>query len=127
MKRFAPTPMPAAETAPSPVQEVHLPYAPLRVMTFNVLYHGAQNAAGDWPTRRRLVEEVIDRWHPCVVGFQEATELQLEHLVHDHDEYAVVPGPVSGMTRLPQWARRGERVQDVGEWCPLFYRRDLLQ
>jgi endonuclease/exonuclease/phosphatase family metal-dependent hydrolase len=101
--------------------------APLRVMTFNVLYHGAQSAAGDWPTRRPLVEEVLERWRPCVVGFQEATELQLEQLVQDHAEYAVVPGPVSGTTRLPAWVRRGERVQDVGEWCPLFYRRDLLR
>lgn len=104
-----------------------LPYSPLRVMTFNVLYHGARSAAGEWATRRLLVEEVLDRWRPCVVGFQEATELQLEQLTHDHPEYAVAPGPVSGKTRLPEWVRGGERVQDVGEWCPLFYRRDLLQ
>jgi endonuclease/exonuclease/phosphatase family metal-dependent hydrolase len=65
------------------------------------------------------------------VGFQEATELQLEQLIHDHPEYAVVPGPVSGETRLPAWMRSGsggrERVQDAGEWCPLFYRRDLFE
>lgn len=129
MTTFAPTRTPAAETglSPVPARDPLLPYSPLRVMTFNVLYHGARNAAGDWPTRRELVEEVLERWHPCVVGFQEATELQLEQLTHDHPEYDVVPGPVSGTTRLPAWARRGERVQDVGEWCPLFYRRDLFR
>jgi hypothetical protein len=104
MTRFAQTPMPAAETALSaaPASDPHLPYAPLRVMTFNVLYHGARNAAGDWPTRRQLVEEVLERWHPCVAGFQEATELQLEQLIHDHPEYAVVPGPVSGKPACPR-------------------------
>lgn len=102
-------------------------YTPLRVMTFNVLYHGAQNAAGDWQTRRRLVADVIESWRPCVVGFQEATELQLEQLAQDNTEYDVVTGPLSGTTRLPGWVRRGERVQDAGEWCPLFYRRDLLR
>jgi endonuclease/exonuclease/phosphatase family metal-dependent hydrolase len=113
---------------PVPAGDPLLPYSPLRVMTFNVLYHGARSAAGDWPTRRLLVEQVLERWHPCVVGFQEATELQLEQLVHDHPEYDVVPGPVSGKTRLPAWMRGGgERVQDVGEWCPLFYRRDLFR
>ena len=117
----------AATPSPASAREPLLPYTPLRVMTFNVLYHGAQNAAGDWPTRRLLVEEVLDRWHPCVVGFQEATELQLEQLTHDHPEYAVVPGPVSGTTRLPASLRRGERVNDAGEWCPLFYRRDLFR
>lgn len=96
-------------------------------MTFNVLYHGAQNAAGDWPTRRKLVAEVLQRWRPCMVGFQEATELQLEQLTHDNPDYAVVTGPVSGTTRLPAWVRRGERIQDVGEWCPIFYRRDLFR
>ena len=121
-------PMHASGTEPSPARDAALlPYSPLRVMTFNVLYHGARSAAGDWPVRRGLVEEVLDRWRPCVVGFQEATELQLEHLVRDHPEYDVVPGPVSGQTRLPEWARRGERVQDAGEWCPLFYRRDLFR
>lgn len=118
---------PLVEPTPAPATETFLPYSPLRVMTFNVLYHGARNAAGEWPVRRELVEEVLERWHPCVVGFQEATELQLEQLIHDHPEYAVVPGPVSGTTRLPSWVRRGERVQDVGEWCPLFYRRDLFR
>ena len=101
--------------------------APLRVMTFNALYHGARNAAGDWPTRRLLAEEVIADGKPDVVGFQEVTELQLAQMSDDHEEYAVLPGPVSGRTRLPAWARRGERVQDAGEWCPLFYRRDRLR
>lgn len=127
MTSFTSTTIPAAEPAPAPARDPLLPYTPLRVMTFNVLYHGARNAAGEWAVRRPLVEGVIDQWHPCVVGFQEATELQLEQMVHDHQEYDVVAGPVSGKTRLPRWMRRGERVQDVGEWCPLFYRRDLFR
>ena len=104
-----------------------LPYSPLRVMTFNVLYHAAVNPAGEWVSRRELVEAVIDRWAPCVIGFQEATELQLQQLTEDHPEYDVVPGPISGRTRLPGWLRGPEEVNDRGEWCPLFYRRDLLR
>ena len=115
-----------ADAAPSrlPTEETIPPTAPLRIMTFNALYHGARNAAGDWPTRRLLASEVIAEWKPSVVGFQEVTELQLAQMSEDHKEYDVLPGPVSGRTRLPAWARRGERVQDAGEWCPLFYRRD---
>lgn len=110
-----------------PPTETIAPNTPLRVMTFNALYHGARSAAGDWPTRRLLAAEVIADWRPSVVGFQEVTELQLQQMSEDHKEYAVLPGPVSGRTRLPAWARRGERVQDAGEWCPLFYRRDQFQ
>lgn len=122
-------PVSAEETtsAPAVAREAQRAHSPLRVMTFNVLYHGAQSAAGDWQTRRHLVAEVLRRWQPCVVGFQEATALQLEQLTQDNPEYASVPGPVSGTTHLPAWIRRGERVQDVGEWCPLFYRRDQFK
>jgi len=127
MTRSTLSPKRTAGIVPAPGREAPLPCALLSVMTFNVLYHGAQNAAGDWPTRRHLVEAVLDQWHPSIVGFQEATELQLDQLADDHPDYAVVPGPVSGTTHLPAWIRRGERVQDVGEWCPLFYRRDQLQ
>ena len=118
---------PGEVSAPADASRTRPPNASLRVMTFNALYHGAQNAAGDWPTRRHLISEVLALWRPSVVGFQEATALQLEHLIADLPEYAALPGPVSGATRLPAWVRRGNRVQDAGEWCPLFYRRDQLK
>jgi len=73
----------------------------LRVLTFNLLYAGADNPAGSWSERLPLVLDVL-RSGADVVALQEATHVQLRDIEHALGGYGIVPGPESGETRMPR-------------------------
>jgi endonuclease/exonuclease/phosphatase family metal-dependent hydrolase len=73
----------------------------LKVMTFNLLYHGAVNPAGAWSARFPLVLDVI-RGGADVIAVQEATSVQVSDLKRELSDYTLVSGPESGETRMPR-------------------------
>lgn len=78
--------------------------APLRAMTFNILYDTARNPAGSWSQRRPLVRDIVRRWQPDVIGMQEVTRRQLDDLREDLPDYGMVVGVKAGQSRMPYWA-----------------------
>jgi endonuclease/exonuclease/phosphatase family metal-dependent hydrolase len=81
----------------------------LKVMTFNLLYHGAVNPAGSWKERLPLVLEVL-RGGADVVAMQEATAPQIADLEHELKEFTLISGPESGETRLPRIVQTAGRA-----------------
>jgi endonuclease/exonuclease/phosphatase family metal-dependent hydrolase len=122
----------------------------MRLMTFNILYGTARTPAGGWPTRRKLVAEVIGLMAPDVAGLQEAMAEQLSDLSADLPDYSILAGPISGPNRLRGFAGRLRRRApwarprtactvsgayralhatvghpvDRGEHCAILYRKD---
>lgn len=81
----------------------------LRVMTFNLLYHGAVNPAGSWKERLPLVLDIL-RGGPDIVAMQEATALQITDLEHSLKDFTLISGPESGETRLPRIVQTAGRA-----------------
>ncbi len=123
----------------------------LRVLTFNLLYHGAVNPAGAWDARLPLVLDVL-RGGADIIAVQEATSVQIADMEREMTAYALVSGPESGETRLPrslQTAGRflrgivGGRTRTArpddpdaefettharrGEHCAILYRTDRFE
>ncbi len=61
----------------------------LCVMTYNLRY-ASSNPPNDWPTRRPLVREVIQKISPDVIGTQEGLFQQLRELAADLPEYDTI-------------------------------------
>jgi len=86
---------------------------PLCVMTYNLRY-ASPNPPNDWPTRRPLVHEVIQRAAPDVLGTQEGLYDQLQEIASDLPEYSWV-----GVGR--------DDGQLKGEFMAVFYRKARLE
>jgi endonuclease/exonuclease/phosphatase family metal-dependent hydrolase len=86
--------------------------APLRVMTFNVRVP-VDTGANAWANRRELMVQVIKAEHPDVLGTQELTEEQGEHLAAHLPGYA--------------WFGQGRDGGSKGEHMGVFYRTDRLE
>ena len=94
--------LPAAAATPS---------APLRVMAFNIRYGTAADGDNAWPRRTELVYDVIARFQPDLLGFQEVLDFQFDALA----------------ARFPDLASEGVGRDDgrrKGEFSSLAYRRD---
>lgn len=52
----------------------------LSVMSFNIRRGTAKDGRNHWQFRRNLVREVLNRYHPDVLGLQEALEFQISEL-----------------------------------------------
>lgn len=87
--------------------------APLCVMTYNLRY-ASPKPPNDWPTRRPLVHEVIQRANPDVLGTQEGLYDQLRDIAADLPDYAWV-----GVGR--------DDGQLKGEFMAVFYRKARLE
>ncbi|MBD3353765.1 MAG: hypothetical protein GF364_19950 [Candidatus Lokiarchaeota archaeon] len=82
----------------------------LRVMSFNIRYAlGDIGKKNEWKNRRSSVIEVIKKYNPDLIGFQEVLYQQLEYL----------------KLKLPEYTTYGVGRRDgkkKGEFNPIFYR-----
>ena len=92
----------AAETAP----------LELKVMSYNLRYASAR-PPNAWPERRPLMQALIEREAPDVIGTQEGLYLQLRDLA------AVLPAY--------EWIGLGRAGGSKDEFAAVFYRRDRLE
>lgn len=86
---------------------------PLVVMTFNIRFATAPDGENAWGYRREAVMERIRAYQPDLLGVQEALASQVEEILREFPEYAVVGvGRDDGVLR--------------GEFSAMFYRKDKL-
>jgi endonuclease/exonuclease/phosphatase family metal-dependent hydrolase len=84
----------------------------LKTLTLNLLYADAshradRSSAGTWEQRRDVVQQIIDRHKPDIIGMQEVQDSQLHDLCEMLSDYEAIPGPVNGIDRMPVWTRYG--------------------
>ena len=60
--------------------------APLRVMTFNLRY-ASDKAPNEWPARRPVVKELLEKSKPDIIGTQEGLYNQLRDIAADLPRY----------------------------------------
>jgi hypothetical protein len=61
-------------------EAVATPPVNLKVMTFNLRFAGANDGFNGWSYRREHVADIINRYHPAVMGTQEGLKDQLAEL-----------------------------------------------
>lgn len=81
----------------------------LRVMSMNVRYSRGKDGKNIWANRKHLVREVLQRYKPDIIGFQEPLLDQMHDLVAMLPEYQHV-----GVGR--------EDGKEDGEFNPIFYK-----
>ncbi|MDQ5977141.1 MAG: hypothetical protein QG602_113 [Verrucomicrobiota bacterium] len=84
----------------------------LRVMTYNVRY-ASDRAPNAWPDRRPVMQALITREAPDVIGTQEGLYPQLRELAAGLPDYA--------------WIGLGRAGGSQDEFCAIFYRRDRFE
>ena len=91
----------------------HVPEStpPLRVGTFNVRWDDPNDGTHRWDLRRDRFLDLLRTWGPDVLGLQEPLRSQFGQIRQALPEYGSV-----GVGR--------EDGQEVGEFCPIFYRDD---
>ncbi|MBI9019243.1 MAG: endonuclease/exonuclease/phosphatase family protein [Phycisphaerae bacterium] len=62
----------------------------LDIMTFNIRYGTANDGDNSWPNRKQQVIDVIAKYHPAVLGVQEALHFQLEEIIKALPQYALI-------------------------------------
>lgn len=66
----------------------------LKIMTFNLRFAGANDGFNGWQYRKDHVADLINRYHPAIMGTQEGLKDQLAELhsmlEHKYDRYGVV-------------------------------------
>jgi endonuclease/exonuclease/phosphatase family metal-dependent hydrolase len=88
------------------------PALTLRVMTYNLRFASAQPPHA-WPERRPLMQRLLAREQPDVIGTQEGVYAQLRDLAADLPAY--------------DWIGLGRDGGSRGEFMAVFYRRDRLE
>lgn len=65
----------------------------MRIMTFNLRFAGGNDGANSWKFRKSHVAEIINRYHPAIMGTQEGLKDQLTELAalleHKYERYGV--------------------------------------
>ncbi|RLN88134.1 hypothetical protein BBJ28_00008104 [Nothophytophthora sp. Chile5] len=83
----------------------------LKIMTFNLRFAGTGDGRNSWKFRKDHVADIIDRYHPAIMGTQEGLKTQLaelELLTHSYERFGV------------------EREEN-GEFEQIFYDSSLLE
>lgn len=86
--------------------------APVKVMTYNLRYASAQQPHA-WPDRRPIMQALITRDAPDVIGTQEGLFLQLRDLAADLPDY--------------EWIGLGRGGGSQDEFTAIFFRRDRFE
>lgn len=89
-----------------------LPALDLKVMTFNLRFASAQPPHA-WPDRRPVMQRLLEKEAPDVIGTQEGLYGQLNDLAADLPAYA--------------WIGLGRDGGSRGEFMAIFYRRDRFE
>lgn len=84
----------------------------LRVMTYNLRYAN-DRAPNAWPDRRPVMQALIAREAPDVIGTQEGLYPQLRELAAGLPDY--------------EWIGLGRAGGSQDEFCAIFYRRDRFE
>lgn len=84
----------------------------LRVMTYNLRY-ASDRAPNAWPDRKPVMQALIAREAPDVIGTQEGLYLQLRDLAAGLPDY--------------DWIGLGRAGGSQDEFCAIFYRRDRFE
>lgn len=84
----------------------------LRVMTYNLRY-ASDRAPNAWPDRKPVMQALIAREAPDVIGTQEGLYLQLRELAAGLPDY--------------EWIGLGRAGGSQDEFCAIFYRRDRFE
>ncbi len=85
----------------------------LQVMSFNIRNSYARDEENGWDFRKELVYQVIRKDSPDILGLQEANHAQLQELLVQLPEYAVIG----------EGAQGGER----GQYSAILYRKTRYQ
>lgn len=86
----------------------------IKVMSFNVRYDNPDDGKHAWPNRKEACIALIDDLKPGVFGIQEGLEHQVTYLDSALTNYEYV-----GVAR--------EDGETWGEYCALFYNKDLFE
>jgi endonuclease/exonuclease/phosphatase family metal-dependent hydrolase len=84
--------------------------APLRVMSFNVRLSSAHDGINAWSHRRELLLDVVARFQPTLVGFQEVLADQHDEITRRFSDYAFVGVAREDGARKGEWALIGYRA-----------------
>lgn len=86
----------------------------LRIMSMNVRYSRGKDGRNIWTNRKHLVKEVLQKYHPDIIGFQEPLLDQMQDLIAMLPDYQHV-----GVGR--------EDGEEEGEFNPIFYRNLTIE
>ncbi|KAE8889970.1 hypothetical protein PF005_g3191 [Phytophthora fragariae] len=84
----------------------------LKIMTFNLRFAGTGDGLNSWRFRKDHVAEIIDRYHPAIMGTQEGLKTQLAEL--------------EGLLKHP-YERFGVEREENGEFEQIFYDGSVLE
>ncbi|KAE9045458.1 hypothetical protein PR001_g4966 [Phytophthora rubi] len=84
----------------------------LKIMTFNLRFAGTGDGLNSWRFRKDHVADIIDRYHPAVMGTQEGLKTQLAEL--------------EGLLKHP-YERFGVEREENGEFEQIFYDGSVLE
>ncbi|KAL4109672.1 hypothetical protein PRIC1_001368 [Phytophthora ramorum] len=84
----------------------------LRIMTFNLRFAGTGDGLNSWRYRKDHVADIIDRYHPAVMGTQEGLKTQLAEL--------------ESLLKHP-YERFGVEREENGEFEQIFYDASVLE
>lgn len=84
----------------------------LKIMTFNLRFAGAMDGDNGWDHRKDHVADIVDRYHPAIMGTQEGLTVQLAEL--------------ENLLTHP-YERIGVEREENGEFVQIFYDSTLLE
>ncbi|TDH70802.1 hypothetical protein CCR75_005535 [Bremia lactucae] len=84
----------------------------LKIMTFNLRFAGTSDGHNGWQYRKDHVADLIDRYHPVLMGTQEGLKAQLLEL--------------EGLLKMP-YERFGVEREKNGEFEQIFYDPTVLE
>ena len=64
----------------------------LRMMSMNLRYSQGEDGKNRWANRKELVKEVLQKYSPDIIGFQEPLLDQMQNLIEMLPEYRYVEG-----------------------------------
>jgi endonuclease/exonuclease/phosphatase family metal-dependent hydrolase len=110
----------------------------LRVMTFNIRYSGGNDGVLCWDNRKKYVVEVIRKYAPDIIGFQEVMQDQYEYLCSalsdynnigveriegkTHQQMVALMGKKHGKNYVVKPGEPLPKEQGDVEFVPVFYR-----
>lgn len=84
----------------------------LMVMSFNMRNSNAKDGINDFENRKPRIEEMLNRYSPDLVGFQEITPVMREWLVETFSQYYMVGA--------------GRNADYSGERCLVAFKKDIF-
>lgn len=87
---------------------VKAPGQNIDIMTYNIRYDNPEDSVNNWNQRKKSMSEMLNRYHPWIIGIQEGLHHQLTYLDSSLTNYKYI-----GIGR--------EDGKEKGEYCAIFY------